>query len=348
MMTLPATATSINAVYKTYYTLDDFMNIKMNGFEYKLPDDTLSIINDIAKEVGSPFYIKTPVFKKNENYVNKPTQFNMSKNRERAERGGQGHHSNTGSSLGGKGQQQQQQPGSWGAFRSTFQATKLEQKTGIDADIDQIRSILNKITDKNYIDMRNKITTFIDKIVEEGATQEDMKKIGTTIFDIASTNIFYSKMYADLYSDLIDKYGDLMNDVFQSSFNSFLEMFEKIEYVESSVDYDKFCKINKENQKKRSLCSFFVNLMKNGMIGRERVVDLLKKLVGMVGAYILEENRKNEVDELTENIALLCFDGWKTETYVLDKVTEFSKCTAKTHKSLSSKSIFKYMDILEK
>jgi hypothetical protein len=311
----------------------------MNGFDCKLPDDTLAIINEIAKEVGSPFYIKTPVFKKNENYVNKQTPFTMSKNKEKAERGHGGH---------GHGRHQGQGQSSWGVFRSEFQATVLEKKTGIDADIDQIRSVLNKITDKNYIDMRNKITAFIDKIVEEGATQEDMKKIGTTIFDIASTNIFYSKMYADLYSDLIDKYGDLMNDVFQSSFNSFLEMFEKIEYVESSVDYDKFCKINKENQKKRSLCSFFVNLMKNGMIGRERVVDLLKKLVGMVGVYVLEENRKNEVDELTENIAVLCFDGWKTETDVLDKITEFSKCTAKTHKSLSSKSIFKYMDILEK
>ena len=48
------------------YTLENFSNILFNGFEIKLPDETLNIISDIAQHVGSPSYIKTPVFHKRE------------------------------------------------------------------------------------------------------------------------------------------------------------------------------------------------------------------------------------------------------------------------------------------
>ena len=39
----------------------------------------------------------------------------------------------------------------------TFQATKIEQKSGIDADIDQIRLLMNKLTDKTFLDIKDKI-----------------------------------------------------------------------------------------------------------------------------------------------------------------------------------------------
>ena len=39
--------------------------------------------------------------------------------------------------------------GDWEALR-TFQATKIEERDGINGEIDNIRSELNKITDKNY------------------------------------------------------------------------------------------------------------------------------------------------------------------------------------------------------
>ena len=48
----------------------------------------------------------------------------------------------------------------WESIR-TFQTTKLEQKTGIEGDINELRLYLNKLTDKTFLDMREKI---IDKI----------------------------------------------------------------------------------------------------------------------------------------------------------------------------------------
>ena len=49
------------------YTLDNIITILFNGFEYKLPDETLDKISEIALQVGSPDYVKTPVFQKRDN-----------------------------------------------------------------------------------------------------------------------------------------------------------------------------------------------------------------------------------------------------------------------------------------
>ena len=44
------------------YTLKDFNEIIFNGFNLVLPDDIIETISKLAKEVGSPDYVKTPVF----------------------------------------------------------------------------------------------------------------------------------------------------------------------------------------------------------------------------------------------------------------------------------------------
>ena len=54
--------------------------------------------------------------------------------------------------------------------------------------------------------------------------------VSAAIFEIASNNRFFSKIYADLYSDLFLKY-DFMRSVFENSFNNFLELFITIEYI---------------------------------------------------------------------------------------------------------------------
>jgi len=66
------------------------------------------------------------------------------------------------------------------------------------------------------------------------------------------------------------------------------------------------------------------------------------------------DNKKNEVDELTENIALL-FDKTLIEPFeqefmisgntISQIIDEFARAKAKDYLSLSNKAIFKYMDL---
>ena len=65
-------------------------------------------------------------------------------------------------------------------------------------------------------------------------------------------------------------------------------------------------------------------------------------------------DKKSEVDEMTENIAILynkkLFDGCSNrinEMEFIECINLLARMKTKTHPSLSSKSIFKYMDMIE-
>lgn len=317
------------------YTIQEFNAITFNGFNLSLPEDTIKIISELSLQVGSPSYVKTPVFQKKENPLKQSTQPSTDKRR--------------------KGKNVEINEEDWSAIRS-FQTTKFDVKEGINAQIDIFRSHLNKMSDKNYIDSRNKIVDEIDKIVAEHTDNNDLIQVSTIIFEIASTNRFFSKIYADLYSDLFMKY-EFMRSVFENSFSTFLGLFNNIEYVVPEEDYDKFCKINKDNEKRKSLSVFFVNLMINGIIDKNKIVHLLKTLLLQLSELSIIANKKNEVDELIENVALLykkdLFDcDSKDENLLINglTITEFitkiAKSKVQKDMSISNKTIFKCMDLI--
>ena len=317
------------------YTIQDFNAITFNGFNLSLPEDAIRIISELSLQVGSPNYVKTPVFQKRENPLKQTTDSSFDKRK--------------------KGKNTEIKDDDWSGIRS-FQTTKFDVKEGINVQIDIFRSHLNKMSDKNYIDSRNKIVDEIDKIVENHTDNNDLIQVSSIIFEIASTNRFFSKIYADLYSDLFLKY-EFMRSVFEDSFNKFIELFIVIEYINPDEDYDKFCKINKDNEKRKSLSVFFVNLMINGIIEKNKIVQLLKTLLVQVSKFIIVADKKNEVDELIENVALLykkdLFDCDKTdENSLVDGlsitsfITKLANSKVQKDKSLSNKTIFKCMDLI--
>ena len=319
------------------YTLEKINEILYQGFEYTLPDKTLEIISKISLEVGSPDYIKTPVFQKRENPMKvEPESSGGNKKR----RGKPNEIVNN---------------EDWDNIR-TFQSTKLEEKTGIDNQIDNIRINLNKMSDKNYIDMRNKIIDIIDNLIVEDITSDDMIRVSSIIFDIASTNRFYSKMYADLYSDLSSKY-DTMKNTFENNFEKFVDLFNIIEYVDPKVNYDKFCEINKANEKRKSLASFYLNLMINGIIDKTQIIVITRNLLEQIYRYISIDDKKNEVDELSETVSILYKkdiyddDGnnyEQIEGYNINEIIEkIAKSKVKDYKSLTNKTLFKFMDLID-
>ena len=345
------------------YTLDNFNSIAFNGFKFDFPQDTLKIISELALEVGSPNYVKTPIFQKRVN----PMKSNNGESDEQCETNYEVSDKNRlGNIYGGSGEREfiKRKKGNknveivndcdWEALRS-FQTTKIEEKVGFEAQIDLLRSHLNKLTDKNYIDIRNKIVDTIETMVSEGIANEEMLKLGTIIFEIASTNRFYSKIYADLYSDLINKYN-MMKEIFEENFNNFMNLFETIEYVEPSVDYNKFCKINKDNEKRKALAAFFINLMNNNIISKEKIVNIVRILMSKIYTFVNENNKKNEVDEITENINILykkqLFDGSiKYDLIDGNTINEliqvFAHSKSKNYLSMTNKSIFKFMDLID-
>ena len=327
---------------KMKYTLEQFNNITFNGFKFDFPEDTLKIISEIALEVGSPNYVKTPIFQKRVN----PMKVEVSSQKEKDYEPNRKRRTNKSMEI--------VNDDDWETLR-TFQTTKIEQRVGLDAQIDLLRSHLNKMSDKNYNDIKNKVVDIIENMMKEIIDNDDMTKLGTIIFEIASTNRFYSKIYADLYSDLINKF-QIMEDIFQDNFKNYMNLFDNIEYVEPNVDYNKFCKINKDNEKRKALASFFVNLMNNEIISKDKIIAIIRNLMSKIYLYINQDNKKNEVDELIENIAILykkeLFSG-EVEYELIDGMTiseiieNLAHSKSKNYLSLSNKSIFKFMDLIE-
>ena len=70
----------------------------------------------------------------------------------------------------------------WETIR-TFQATELEEKEGFEKQIDQIRSHLNKLSDKNYDIILNELICILDIIVKD-INDEHKDKISIMIYDI--------------------------------------------------------------------------------------------------------------------------------------------------------------------
>lgn len=312
------------------YTLQDFSNIKFEGFNIKLNENTIKIITELALQVGSPTYIKTPNFIKKENTGR--VDYSIKKK---------------------YGKNNMEFDDNWETIRS-FQATKIEQRVGIDVQIDLIRSSLNKMSDKNYAEQYEKIKDILNVLIEENTNSEDMMRVGNAIFEIASNNRFYSKLYADLYSNLIQNF-DIMKNIFENNLNAFMELFKTIEHVNPEENYDKFCKVNKDNEKRKALSLFFVNLMNNQIIPPSKILEIMHDLLTQVYTLINEKNKVNEVDEMIENISIFynkkllsSHPSKKIDDLSIVEVLQKLACSkSKTYLSLSNKSIFKCMDIIE-
>jgi len=383
------------------YDLPDYGAFMNMGFELKLPDEVLKSVSDLADLVGAPTYIKTPVFP-----VRDPTDF-RSGSLVHTSSGGSanGYHvagssantfqSRFGSSSGGiespigfgmathtitrqnaSSSRNQQIPNSeWDTILS-FQKTELKKKEGIELSIDNIRSYLNKLTDKTYDSMLANILKEITGLFEacshdtsdEHNTQTVMNRIALSIFTTASSNAFYSEIYARLFQDLMAKEKEpghaeytVFRNVFEENLASFMSLFDTIEYCDPKKNYDKFCDINKANEKRKAMSLFIVNLMKMGIVEKTQVLVLMKQIQDLMYSNIRQEGKTNEVDELAENLFIMVKHAHvvlkdpssnEPETIEMfhtrvEQITEISKMKIKSKPSITNKTIFKHLDMLD-
>ena len=241
----------------------------------------------------------------------------------------------------------------WEAIRS-FQATQLEQKEGIEKLIDNIKGEINKLTDKTYDVQIEKIYDILNELISNESFEEaDKNKVGAVIFDIASSNKFYSKIYAKLFSAINSKF-DFMVNVFDLTRKSYMEKLTNIETVDPNKDYEKFCKINKDNENRKALSSFFANLMKEGVIDIDIIISIANGLLDKVLDKIKTDSTEI-VDQLSENISIIIQESYEhignndsdAAENIRNRVDHISKLKSKDYSGLTNKTIFQFMDIVE-
>ena len=332
------------------YNLQQVNAIMFAGFEYLLPDETINMLNYLTGQIGSSTFINSNVYQKKESIEVKDTSLSDD----------QGYKLDKRRRKGNKGMEVSNED--WDSIRS-FQATKIDHKSGLDALIDKLKLAMSKLTKDKYLIIREQITDALNDIVEEEPDPTIlMERIGNVMLDIVLSNKTLLKLYADLYSDLLGSYAWLRSSI-DNHFQRYLDLFKEMKYYDSDKDYDKFCDMNVVNEKRKLTSQLFVYLSINGLLPRLSIYERLVSLLRTMFDYINMPDKKFEVDEITENMAILfnkeimktVEDGseYNEDLYIINGlsivalITVFAKSKAKDYKSLSNKSIFKCMDLVE-
>jgi hypothetical protein len=332
-------ATSSSRIIKQY-NIADYEDITNAGFICNLSQETLDIISKLSEEVGAPTYIKTPIFLKKEGkQISGGTVNGANTNYKRV-----------------KSKPNEITDDDWETIRA-FQTTQKHISEGIEKNMDNIRGFLNKITDSNEESLTKDIKNEIIQLIQHETSEENMMKIGYSIFNIASSNSFYSALYARLFKSLMNDYT-IFKNIFDENFKEFMSLFNSIEFVDPKKNYDKFCEYTKTNDKRRSMSLFIINLMIYDVIDKSDIIDIIKQLQKLISTYICKVDKTNEVEELTENVFILITkskkylntkdyeDLWESIVKEIEFIT-LLKPKMKEYPSITNKTIFKHMDINE-
>ena len=161
------------------YSLSNYSNIiKMEEFSYELPPSLVTNINNICTTLNLNQKITQT------EYVNVPTEENPFKN-----------------------------------LVSVVNSQSKKEKEDKRTSLDKIKLYLNQLSNTNYVDLRVKIMDELHSVEaveneqnenEQNENEHNIKnKISETIFNLSSSNMFYSAIFAELYSDLIYEFDQI-------------------------------------------------------------------------------------------------------------------------------------------
>lgn len=226
---------------------------------------------------------------------------------------------------------------------------KVNQKKGTEKDIDEIRMALNMISSRNYESQKDIVIEHVKM-----NNNDESLKVAEFIFDIASSNKFYVELYVTLYSELI-LVSSIFKDVLNERVSIFVNTIDDIKEVDPSVDYDKYCRYVNENDKRRALLTFYMHLSKNKIIDSDAIFNIIQNFLSVFFEFLEKEDKTAECDEIAEIMSIFIRIGKSIDFFVSDKmwrkITEkvviISKFKAKLYKSLSSRTAFKFLDMVD-
>lgn len=291
------------------YTIQDFQSVLKNMTYVKLDENILTILSKIESEIT--IYDKEKfTYYKNKKSNNDNFQWQSIKN---------------------------------------FQKTKIIKNV---SDYD-IRNILNKITDKNYEIQKKELFDIIININANDNSEQDIDNIYNIIIDIVKNNIFLSLIYAKLSKEIfeINKYfyekiiedGKILSDYLLSK----NEILNNSILDKKNKDYDILCKQNKNNDQKKSILLFFVNIFKNDEDNLYILNNILDKIFETFETNIFKEQEKVNNEEICELIFIILCNVKEIYEKYKNKLFSITKYKIKNMPGMSNKILFKLMDILD-
>lgn len=315
----------------SYYTLADFKNLLFGGASVDVDISIKNLLNDLSRKLV--------------------TNDNDDTNYQKIKRCNDEQHNRV------KHNKTQECDADWNTMRN-FKTTVIEKKQGIEKKINEIRTALNKFSVKNKDEQTIKITNLIEEVINEDNVdnEENMNLIIGFIFNIASSNAFFSEIYAELYMILMNKYS-----VFGSKITDLVENYKKsfnqINPVDPNDDYDGYCGFVKENDNRKAMTTFMCHLTKYNALDGNTLLSITDYIIDLLPGVAENNNVTSVVDEYSDNLYIIITTAYKLfanntsfQTETVEKLREISqlrKNDSVRYKSMSSRATFKIMDLLD-
>ncbi len=296
----------------TYYNIEDFSNIAFSGFSYKLPDQVIQVIKTLEASIV-PTEEPKPQQPTTTVARRKPKQV-----------------------IGGG------RVDDWNMVRAP---KPVEVKDGPEKVIKDIRIALNKFTNKNADVQTEVITQLIRQVGED-----DINKMTNMVFDIVSSNGFYSEIYVTLYKHLISEFtffADKLPDIL----GKYKDSFNNIVPVDPNVDYDAYCVYTKRNDLRKSMTTFIVNLAKQSVLNTSDIIDLISHLENLVLSLAIDAAQSNAIEEIVDNLYIIITESksalknWSAAN--IWQISQLRKQDAAKYVGISTRASFKAMDIMD-
>jgi hypothetical protein len=235
----------------------------------------------------------------------------------------------------------------WNA-RPAFKATDISLGDGVEKQLNDIRTSLNKISAKMYDEMAVSIVAAIETVAADAAT---MARVAQFVFDVSSANKFFAKIYADLYKLLMTRF-----EIFGAFLTEFVRSYgagaAELRYVNPEVDYDQYCLYTKSCDKRKAMAAFISHMAVNGSVATDVICDIMEMLASRTREHVSEADRIAEVEEMADVLAIFVTIGspaaresaaWTAR--ISPAISAIATMKSRDWPGLSSRALFKYQDI---
>lgn len=240
--------------------------------------------------------------------------------------------------------------------KEEFTATVIIKKEGYESCIGDLKKYLNKLTSANYDAQIESIIETMNSVMlidaDETKTQECMTRMIDVLVQVACNNKYYSMLYAQVYERLAGLYSHILDEKVRI-YDNFLSSLQGIEVGDPNVDYDKFCEITKKNDERRALMLFIINLYKLGGYNMQQLSHIVTVIDEMIHSHIHDSKFIEYTNELTEVMNMFVTNmvtdikDCNEWAFVKDRIMDYSKYKTKNYPGMSSRTIFKYMDMID-
>jgi len=220
-----------------------------------------------------------------------------------------------------------------------FKTTIIDKKEGLEKTMNDIRYCLNNISENNFQLQVTKIMEYWEMIPVTSYEQ-----VVQFIVNNAVINKINSSLYAELLQLAMNIYPDVIAHVTRLP-SEYCDSIQTITCISSTEDFELFCSVNKTNDERKGMVLFLVHLCKLGKVEEDIIANIIHSLMELIRSWIICPGKTNEVDELTENLFLFISMLTSLSSRWSSTIHEFSCYKPKQFCSLSSRAVFKFMDM---